>query len=316
MSGMNNQDRLRRVEKLWKLLSEPSRALPKQAVYERVEEHFADDIHGVAVLFEFLVRSSEVRFACDVYRRHRNDFEKDEQARTLYLDYILAEVKRLTEDEPAINVPPLLTSEDEFGPSEGCVSLKQLGLTEKSAVYISGADRKIVDTAFEKLLAANAIALEVKWVPRIGGRARVSLLQVATRNETYLFDYKGVVKNNEALEFGSRFSGVLNSRRITKVVFDFDETYDILIADNFGNYYLKDISNVLDLRYDKKVNPNGKRTTKALVEEVFGYNLDQIEKLSYWDRRPLRKAQLHYAALETILYLQIHDKFFQKREYR
>lgn len=47
----------------------------------------------------------------------------------------------------------------------------------------------------------------------------------------------------------------------------------------------------------------------GIAEDLFGKTLCKVEQLSNWTRRPLRKAQLHYAALDAHIQIYIWKKF-------
>lgn len=52
----------------------------------------------------------------------------------------------------------------------------------------------------------------------------------------------------------------------------------------------------------KKVFPKETKSSLAyLCERIFKKTLSKFEQCSGWVRRPLRKAQLHYAALDCVL---------------
>ena len=60
---------------------------------------------------------------------------------------------------------------------------------------------------------------------------------------------------------------------------------------------------MLDLQ--KTVEPKGKGL-KDVVSIVFKRPFSKHEQCSGWNNRPLRKAQIHYAALDAMVLVKIH----------
>lgn len=50
----------------------------------------------------------------------------------------------------------------------------------------------------------------------------------------------------------------------------------------------------------------------GISEQLFGKTVCKVEQVSNWARRPLRKAQLHYAALDAHIQIYIWKKFIEK----
>ena len=47
---------------------------------------------------------------------------------------------------------------------------------------------------------------------------------------------------------------------------------------------------------------------KDIVKKMFNKSLSKYEQCSGWNNRPLRRAQLHYAALDAFALIKIYKK--------
>ena len=53
-----------------------------------------------------------------------------------------------------------------------------------------------------------------------------------------------------------------------------------------------------------------------MVEYFLGKKLSKFEQCSNWENRPLRKAQIHYAAMDAFIMVKIYEKTFMTDKYK
>ena len=65
-----------------------------------------------------------------------------------------------------------------------------------------------------------------------------------------------------------------------------------------------DIQDIYREKVDKKVTtvPSLKNT----VKEILNLNMCKVEQCSNWNRRPLRNAQMHYAAVDALMCVKLY----------
>lgn len=60
----------------------------------------------------------------------------------------------------------------------------------------------------------------------------------------------------------------------------------------------------------KTIEPSSRRTALSYISEyIFSKKLSKMEQFSNWERRPLRKAQLHYAAMDALVCVKLFKAF-------
>lgn len=128
----------------------------------------------------------------------------------------------------------------------------------------------------------------------------VSIMQISTREKVFLFD---VFKLNSKPEFMKKFSEIFKN----KIFLGFGFKADIAnLSNEIKNFFLN--CKFLDIPeiYKKKFNtpcPN----LSELCKKILNKELCKYEQVSNWERRPLRKRQIHYAALDAYILLKIYD---------
>jgi ribonuclease D len=78
----------------------------------------------------------------------------------------------------------------------------------------------------------------------------------------------------------------------------------------------KDLKNikVVDVwKLFKSVYPKHRFSSLAFITEtMLGKELCKDQTLTNWQRRPLRRNQLHYAAMDAVIVIKIYDKFVEE----
>ncbi|NXT75810.1 MUT7 Exonuclease, partial [Zapornia atra] len=180
------------------------------------------------------------------------------------------------------------------------------------------------------LQPGQVVGIDMEWKPSFGtvGKPRVSLLQLALKDEVFLLDLPRLLEQAEAegqKEKLPHFIKMLYSdAAITKLGYGMLGDLNSLAATCSA---LKDteeqVQGVVDLlRVDKQKvdvpspeqsyeNRGFKQPEKGLsllVQHVLGKPLDKTEQLSNWEKRPLREEQILYAATDAYCLLEIYER--------
>ncbi|XP_074968266.1 exonuclease mut-7 homolog isoform X4 [Phalacrocorax aristotelis] len=197
---------------------------------------------------------------------------------------------------------------------------------------------------WEKVLQpGQVVGIDMEWRPSFGmvGKPRVSLLQIALKDEVFLLDLPRLLEQAETegekeklphfiqmlysdaaiTKLGYGMSGDLNSLAATwSALKDTDKqaqgVVDLLRVDKQLQK-----SSIDWKKGDRKVNVlspeqscedrelrQPEKGLSLLVQHVLGKPLDKTEQLSNWEKRPLREEQILYAASDAYCLLEIYEK--------
>ncbi|KAM6117489.1 exonuclease mut-7 homolog [Phoenicopterus ruber ruber] len=197
---------------------------------------------------------------------------------------------------------------------------------------------------WEKVLRpGQVVGIDMEWRPSFGmvGKPRVSLLQIALKDEVFLLDLPRLLEQAETEDEKEKLPHFIqmlySDAAITKLGYGMSGDLSSLAATWSA---LKDTDKqaqgVVDLlRVDKQLQKSsidwkkGSRKVDALspeqsyedrefrqrekglsllVQHVLGKPLDKTEQLSNWEKRPLREEQILYAASDAYCLLEIYEK--------
>lgn len=129
---------------------------------------------------------------------------------------------------------------------------------------------------------------------------RVATLQVAAKTKCAIFDVMGLEKCGGFAEW---LQQMLETPAILKIGHSFDGDVRML------NQTFKTQIAPQSLVQVEKLVP-GKRTMglKTMVKEYFQKEFCKFNQVSAWFQRPLRRAQLHYAALDAVVMIPLYER--------
>ncbi|XP_055913414.1 exonuclease mut-7 homolog isoform X2 [Eupeodes corollae] len=192
----------------------------------------------------------------------------------------------------------------------------QLELRDEAIILV---DRRSTFTDMIKTLEKQSlIGLDSEWKPSACQVETVSLLQLATFDKVYLVDVMSEDITDDLWRLFGR--NIFNNLEILKIGFALRQDL-IMLQKSLPqmNLCLSSGSCYLDLRdlwnrskYMHSFNFPYKRADKsgpslsALTQVCLGKTLDKSNQLSNWAKRPLRRDQIIYAALDAYCLVQIY----------
>ncbi|XP_019396049.1 PREDICTED: exonuclease mut-7 homolog isoform X1 [Crocodylus porosus] len=189
------------------------------------------------------------------------------------------------------------------------------------------------------LQPGQVIGIDMEWRPSFGsvGRSRVSLLQLAVKDQVFLLDLLQFQEEVEQEKLAHFIQTLFSDPAITKLGYgmsgdlaslaamcstfknlnrEVQGTVDLFTVDKqlqkcFRDWR-KDVRKVDVLSQEQSCEDRGFRQTEKglslLVQHVLGKPLDKTEQLSNWEKRPLREEQILYAASDAYCLLEVYRK--------
>ena len=133
---------------------------------------------------------------------------------------------------------------------------------------------------------------------------QLALLQLASQTRCYLIDmFK--LKGTAGTEEWRHLAALFANPRIIKVGFDLKQ--DSLMLKPYVASYEDGKGGVVDLMRVATGLKDGTGTSSLanLVNQLLGYPLSKVEQRSNWETRPLRKAQIVYAATDAHVLVEL-----------
>lgn len=166
------------------------------------------------------------------------------------------------------------------------------------------ADHSLVETPEElealtrRLARERVIAIDTEADSFFHYHDKICLLQIGFRGGIYLVDPLSLPEGG--LE---PFREILSDPGIRKVLHAAD--YDLYVMQRYGNF---EIRNLFDTMISAQLLGYPAVGLAALVEHHFGVKMSKDQQRTDWSRRPLKEAQVSYAASDVEYLIELSQK--------
>ncbi|CAD8121244.1 unnamed protein product [Paramecium sonneborni] len=230
-------------------------------------------------------------------------------------------IQRQKEIDECINVEQnILLQNDDFLPSEmilktkridQLILLKDLNISREDVYEIENEDQ-LNDQIVNEILEAKQTGIDSESyleIPqtKFSSRNKVCLFQIALPKKIFLLNSTNLKKSKKYQEFLVKYT----TSDALKIGQNIQQDLQSLLG-QIGNYNVE-LKNVIELQQLFRMKfPNEKKTNLSFqCSKLFGKELDKVEQISNWQQRPLRNAQIHYAALDAFICLHLYNHYKQ-----
>jgi hypothetical protein len=202
-----------------------------------------------------------------------------------------------------------LLTNDDFLPSsvitdptqhENYLKMSDLGISEKQVLFIDHNNFSSHENIF---LKDKALGLDCEFRSADCtnfASTKIATLQVASETQCAIFD---VMNLEQSSSFVFWLRTMLESPEILKLGHSFDGDVRVL-NQTFGlEMEAQNLINVEKLEEGNRI-----KGLKTLVNEYMGKEFCKFNQMSAWFQRPLRRAQMHYGALDAMVMIPLWRK--------
>ena len=193
--------------------------------------------------------------------------------------------------------------EDKFGPhNTNCFNL------DKKKVHVSFIDTlsKFTEHSIKYFQHSKIIGVDSEWKQQFYARNKefCSIIQLANYDEknVMILDMLKLTKEKEFVELFEKYFG---NKIFVGYAFDSSdfEHFSIGIQNTFKKVMLIDLRDLYQYKYLKKA-----KGLKYMCSEVLGIEICKYEQCSFWENRPLKQSQMHYAAIDALVCVSLYKK--------
>jgi hypothetical protein len=205
------------------------------------------------------------------------------------------------------NLPKITLSkyipEDKFGPhNPNCLTL------DKKKIHITFIDSmsKFSEHSIKYFQHSKIIGIDSEWKQQFYARNKefCSIIQLANYEEknVMILDMLKLTKEKDFVELFEKYFG---NKVFVGYAFDSSdfEHFSLGIQNAFKKVMLVDLRDLYQYKYLKKA-----KGLKYMCNEVLGVDLCKYEQCSFWENRPLKQSQIHYAAIDALVCVSLYKK--------
>ena len=203
---------------------------------------------------------------------------------------------------PKLNLSKYIP-EDYFGPhNPNCLTL------DKKKVHITFIDSisKFTEISVKFFQNSKVIGVDSEWKQQFYARNKefCSIIQLANYDEknVMILDMLKLSKEKDFVELFEKYFG---NKTFVGYAFDSSdfEHFSVGIQNAFKKVMLVDLRDLYQYKYLKKA-----KGLKYMCNEVLGVDLCKYEQCSFWENRPLKQSQIHYAAIDALVCVSLYKK--------
>ena len=229
--------------------------------------------------------------------------------------YMLTKANKLLFDNifnyklPKINLKNYI-AEDRFSPHDN--SCYQLDIKNVHVIFVDSIS-KLSEQYLKYFQYTKIIGIDSEWKQQFYARNRefCSIIQMANYEERNIMIID-MLKLTKDKEFNEVFWKYFNNKTFVGYSFDSSdlEHFSNGVKNTFKRAELIDLIDLYQYKYLNKA-----QGLKNLCKEILGINLCKYEQCSFWENRPLKQSQLHYAAVDALVCVSLYKKLFDDSKF-
>ena len=195
--------------------------------------------------------------------------------------------------------------EDKFGPhNPNCFAL------DKKKIHITFIDTtsKFTEYSSRYFQHSKIVGVDSEWKQQFYARNKefCSIIQLANYDEKNVI-ILDMLKLSKEKEFFELFEKYFGNKIFVGYAFDSSdfEHFYIGLQNTFKKAMIIDLRDLYQYKYLKKA-----KGLKYMCKEVLGINLCKYEQCSFWENRPLKQSQIHYAAIDALVCVSLYKKMY------
>lgn len=229
-------------------------------------------------------------------KKNQELFKKNFENKHHSFEYLENPLIKFDEFKP---MEMILESNSEKTPKTDFLTLTDFGINDENIKFISNRQDLILFSS-EILKKNEIIAIDMENLIENGS---LSIIQIAFKDQVFILDVLSLkdeerfwfmlkdLFEGDAVKLGQNLAG--DMRSLKKISQNFN-----IVPKN-----LIDLGNLFKIKFKDET----KSSLAHLVEKLLAKKLSKQERMSNWGRRPLKKYQLHYAALDSYVMLGIFE---------
>lgn len=198
--------------------------------------------------------------------------------------------------------------EDNFGPlTENCLIIDT---NKTKVIFVDNEDT--LEKYSEYFKPLEPIGIDTEWKSPLTRfePTLCSIIQLCNYSEDYIMIIDSNALKKQA--FNEKLIKFLTGRLFVGFSFESDIT---MLPKDISYLFVNKLSEVVDIEklFLEKYPSKKKSCLKYVTQTLLNISLCKVEQCSNWNNRPLRQAQLHYAAMDALICIKIYKELIKEK---